>query len=188
MHHIEPYWNWRNLYAAETDQYSPFYGREYSEFFFSDHVYDHYIHPQWDNIDSDTLFIKILFTDYEEGFTIMEFIGEWNDAINNDIMHLKRNIIDLLIENGIDKFILIGENILNYHPSDDCYYEEWFEDIEDGWIATINFREHILDGFSEIGIDQYLVQGGQLNELEWRTYRPLAFYQKVKQYVQHRIV
>ena len=34
MHTIEPYWNWRNLYAAELDEQSPFYGREYSETFY----------------------------------------------------------------------------------------------------------------------------------------------------------
>lgn len=59
-------------------------------------------------------------------------------------MLLKRDIIDELIHQGINKFILIGENVLNYHASDDCYYQEWFEDIEDGWIVAINFREHVL--------------------------------------------
>ena len=43
MHMIEPYFNWRNLYAAEEDERSPFYGREYSELYFSDAIYDHYI-------------------------------------------------------------------------------------------------------------------------------------------------
>ena len=41
-------------------------------------------------------------------------------------MFLKRNIIDELVGEGIDKFIMIGENVLNYHASDDSYYEEWF--------------------------------------------------------------
>lgn len=188
MHQIEPYWNWRNLYTAEHDEASPFYGREYSEFYFSDHVYNHYIHPQWDSIDSETLFIKILYTDYEEKFTIIECLGEWNDALHNDIMHLKRNVIDVLIDEGINQFILIGENVLTFHSSDDSYYEEWFEDIEEGWIALINFRDHVLQDFSDIGIDQYFVQGGSLNEIAWRTFRPLAFYQKVEQYVQRRIL
>ena len=34
---IEPYYNWRHLYAAEEDKLSPFYGRTYSEFEFSQH-------------------------------------------------------------------------------------------------------------------------------------------------------
>jgi len=187
MHQIEPYWNWRNLYTSEEDELSPFYGREYSEFFFTDHVYDHYIHPQWDNIESETLYVKVIYVDYDEKFTIIELIGEWNDAVHNDIMHLKRNLIDEQIESGIDKFILIGENVLTFYSSDDSYYEEWFEEAEDGWIALINFREHVLNEFADIGIDQFFVQGGQLNEINWRTYRPLAFYQKVEQCVQRRI-
>jgi len=31
---------------------------------------------------------------------------------------------------GDIQFILIGENVLNFHSSDDCYYEEWFQDVE----------------------------------------------------------
>ena len=41
-------------------------------------------------------------------------------------MHLKRNILETFMANGIQKFILLGENVLNFHGSDDCYYEEWF--------------------------------------------------------------
>ena len=122
MHHIEPYFSWQHLYSASDDNLSPFYGREYSEFEYSTTIYNHYIHPQWDDIGSPTLFIKILFADYNEGFAIIELFGEWNDCINNDIMFLKRDIADQLILHGINKFILIGENILNFHSSDDCYY------------------------------------------------------------------
>ena len=47
---------------------------------------------QWDDFGSSTLYIKILFADYDGGFAIIELIGEWNDAINNDIMLLKRDM------------------------------------------------------------------------------------------------
>jgi hypothetical protein len=60
---------------------------------------------------SETLYMKVLFVDYERGFCVIEFLGEWNDTINNDVMHLKRNVIDLMTGEGIHKFILIGENI-----------------------------------------------------------------------------
>lgn len=50
----------------------------------------------------------------------------------------------------MNKFILIGENVLNYHSSDDCYYQEWFEEVEDGWIILLNFREHVLNEFKKI--------------------------------------
>lgn len=187
MHTIEPYYNWRHLYTAEEDEYSPFFGREYSEFEFTDSIYDYYIHPQWDNIGSPTLFIKILFADYDEHFAIIEMIGEWNDCIHNDIMFLKRNIIEPLMKRGINKFILIGENVLNFHSSDDCYYEEWYEEAEEGWIAMLNFRKHVLDEFKRADIDSYFVLGGNLNEIAWRTAGPLQLFQKVEQLVNKRI-
>ena len=60
VHFIEPYFNWRHLYIASEDSLSPFYDREYSEFEFTDRIYNFLIHPQWDNIGSRTLFAKIL--------------------------------------------------------------------------------------------------------------------------------
>ena len=90
---------------------------------------------------SETLYIKIcFFANYEQSYVIIEFIGEWNDAINNDIMHFKRNIVDHFNGLGITKYILIGENVFNFHGSDDSYYEEWFEDVKEGWITGVNFR------------------------------------------------
>ncbi len=187
MHDIEPYYRWRELYLAEEDDRSPFFGKEYSEFFFSDVIYNHVIHPQWDNIGSTTLFLKIIYADYEIGFAIIELMGEWNDTLYNDIQALKRNIIDHLIEEGINQFILIGENVLNYHPSDDSYYEEWYEDIEEGWIATLNFREHIMEEFSRENIDQYFVTGGKLNDMAWRTRQPAEVYKLVEALVTKRL-
>ena len=105
MHTIEPFYNWQHLYQANQDPNSPFYGREYSEFEYSNTIYNYYIHPQWDDIGSDTLYIKILFVDYDEKYAIIELIGEWNDAINNDIMLLKRDYIDELNLQGINKYI-----------------------------------------------------------------------------------
>lgn len=186
MHSVEPYFHWRNLYIADEDEASPFYGRLYSEFEFSQKIYNYLIHPQWDSIGSNTLFLKILFVDYDEGFAILEFIGEWNDAIENDIMTLKRDLIDEMIAMDINKYIFIGENVLNFHASDDCYYEEFAEDLDDGWVALINFHEHVEAEMMQIGVDQYFVMQGELDELEWRTYLPHQFYKKVKKIVNSR--
>jgi len=131
MHDIEPFYKWRDDYNSAEDDLSPFYGKEYSEFEFSETIYNFYIHPQWDFFGSPTLYLKIIFADYDKNFAIIEFIGEWNDCITNDIMFLKREIMELLVAQGINKFILLGENILNFHCSDDCYYEEWFQEIEE---------------------------------------------------------
>ena len=113
-------------------------------------------------------------------------IGEWNDTIENDVMTLKRDIIDELIPTGLNKFILIGENVLNFHGSDDCYYEEWIDDAEDGWVAMLNFHEHVEREMQEIGIDQYCIMGGELDELEWRTFLPNNLFAKVELIVKDR--
>lgn len=187
MHLVEPFYDWRNFYIASEDSQSPFFNQEYSEFEFHNSIYNFLIHPQWDSMGSPTLFLKILFVEYEEGYCIIEFIGEWNDAIENDIMTLKRDIIEPMMDEGINKFILIGENVLNFHYSDDCYYEEWFDEIEDGWIATVNFHEHVIKEFERINIDAYFVMGGGLEEIEWRTYSPFQLFKKVNGLVMKRL-
>jgi hypothetical protein len=171
MHDIEPYYSWRHLYTAEEDERSPFFGREYSEFAFSLTVYNYYIHPQWDEFGSRTLYLKLLFVDYDQGFAIIELIGEWNDAIENDVMTLKREIVDRLLGEGIYKYILIAENVLNFHSSDADYYEEWIDDIRDegGWVVRIGFPEAARHDFLRTHIDRYI----ELMDFDtWRTVQP----------------
>lgn len=187
MQDIEPYYHWRNYYIASEDERSPFYGREYNEFEYTDAIYDHYIHPQWDNIGSPTLFIKIIYADYENHFAIIEMLGEWNDCINNDIMLIKREVVEEMMYQRIRKFILVGENVLNFHSSDDCYYEEWFDELEEGWVALLNFRQHILEEFMRSNIDRYFVLGGEINAINWRAYSPVELYRKIELLVQRRI-
>jgi len=187
VHAIEPYYHWRNLYIASEDPSSPFYDRDYSEFEFGNRVYNYLIHPQWDHIGSETLYLKILYVDYDEGYTIIEMIGEWNDTIENDVMTLKRDIIDEMTQSGIDKFILIGENVLNFHGSDDCYYEEWIEDIDEGWVAMINFHDHVEREMQDVGIDQYFIMGGEMDAIEWRTFLPSQFFDKIQSIVNRRL-
>ncbi|MBL6876258.1 MAG: hypothetical protein ISR01_05630 [Chitinophagales bacterium] len=174
MHGIEPYWRWRDLYKAEEDEYSPFFEREYSEFEFTHAIYDHAIHPQWDYIGSPTLFIKILFVDYDDGMAVVELLGEWNDTINNDIMFFKRDVIDALTKNGIYRFIIIGENVLNFHGQSEDYYDEWFNDIidEGGWIAFVNFNAHVLEEMMSENIHYYMHSNQELQSLNWRKYSP----------------
>ena len=178
MHEIEPFYNWRHLYNAEEDELSPYYGMEHSEFEFSNTVYNYYIHPQWDEFGSRTLYLKVLYVDYELHFCIIEMIGEWNDAVENDIMQLKRSIIEQMIGEGIHKYILITENVLNFHSSDTEYYEEWYEEIKDegGWIVSMNMPEQTQYDFHKSHIDRYM---HFLENPNWRTYQPEAFYQWV---------
>ncbi len=180
MHTIEPHYNWRNLYIASEDERSPFFGKAYSEFEFTQVIYDHVIHPQWDYFGTPSLYLKVLFADYDEGFAVIELLGEWNDCINNDIMFLKREVMEPLMENGVNKFILVGENVLNFHASDECYYEEWSEELDDGWIYMLNFREHVLNEFCQNSIDKYFTNLETNYEMHWRTFRPMQLFQKIE--------
>jgi len=130
---------------------------------------------------------KILYVDYIELYCVIELIGEWNDAIGNDIMLLKRDIIDQLSYCGINKFILIGENVLNFHASDDCYYEEWFEDADEGWIAFVNFREHVLAEFQGHNIDYYFNSGGELDNFTWRRFSPGQLFGNISKIISKRL-
>ncbi len=186
MHAIEPYYNWRNLYVASEDYKSPFFEREYSEFEFTNKVYNFLLHPQWDDFGSETLFIKIIFADYDQGVAIIEMIGEWNDCIENDIMNLKLEVLELLMGEGIDKFIMIGENVLNFHSSDDLYYEEWLDELEDGWIVFLNFHQHVLEEFEDANIDNYVLLGQDFEMDNWRTYKPTQLFDKIKAKVENR--
>ncbi|MCC6937114.1 MAG: hypothetical protein IT226_02720 [Flavobacteriales bacterium] len=189
MHDLEPFWNWRHKYTGEEDDRSPFFGEEHSEIHYTQAVYDHLIHPQWDDFGSTTLYLKILFAEYDEGYVIIELIGEWNDLLYNDVMILKRNIVEHLMAQGISKFILIGENVLNFHTSDDEYYSEWFEETCDagGWIALLNFRDHVVEDMQQANIDQYFLLGGRLNTLDWRTYEPDTLFEQVDALVMKRL-
>lgn len=187
MHDIEPHYNWDKFYDSSLDKKSPFYGKEYNYELFTNDIYGYFINPAWDYIGSETLYVKILYVDYKKRCCIIELIGEWNDTLHNDIMHLKRNLIDELIGNGIREFILIGENIFNFHGSDDCYYEEWFEDIEDGWIAFINFRDFIHREWRKFGIDAFVNYGGELEIENWRALTPLLLHKHVKEQIVRRL-
>jgi hypothetical protein len=187
MHEIEPFYRWQKYYNAADDEQSPFYGREYQVMEYTHDIYGYYIHPYWDHFGSETLYVKILFAEYQQGYAIIEFLGEWNDALYNDIMFLKTNLINPLIRQGIDKFILIGENVMNFHGSDDCYYEEWFEDVEDGWIAAINFRDFVCEEWQKYNLDWYINFGGSLEVVNWRTLTPANFFLAVQSLITLRI-
>ncbi|HEU4609652.1 MAG TPA: hypothetical protein VFS31_16150 [Chitinophagaceae bacterium] len=186
MHDIEPFYNWRHIYVSEQDERSPFFGRAYSEFEFSHTVYNYYIHPQWDEFGSRTMYLKILLADYEERYAIIELIGEWNDAIENDIMELKREVADPLMQQGIHKFIFVAENVLNFHSGDRDYYEEWYEELsdEEGWAILLNMPEQTQYDFRGAKLHRYL----ELMEIDnWRTYKPFHLFRKLDQQMMNRL-
>ena len=186
MHYLEPFFNWLYLYNSEEDKQSPFYKVVHSEFEFSQTVYNYYIHPQWDNFGSNTLYLRVIYIDYELHVAIIEMIGEWNDAIENDIMQLKREVIDKLAEQGIAKYILIAENILNFHSGDKDYYEEWYEETSDqnGWIVALNMPEQSQYDFKKRKLNYFI----ELMELpDWRTFKPYHLYKKIDELLMKRL-
>jgi hypothetical protein len=190
MHDIEPHYNWRDTYAAETDEQSPFYGRKYSEFEFSHQLYNFFLHPQWDEIGSSTLYCKLLYADYDDKCALIELIGEWNDVLHNDVMLLKRHLVDPLFDQGIHKFVFFCEHVLNFHADlDDDYYVEWSEEvIEDGgWIVFINTRQHVMEEMAEADIHLYALFGEEYNDINWRPQKPLVVFQLVSALVEGRV-
>jgi hypothetical protein len=190
MHSIEPHFRWRDVYVAEEDKQSPFYGRVYSEFNFTNLLYNFYVHPQWDEFGSSTLYAKILYADYDDQFVLIELMGEWNDALHNDIMYLKRNIIEHLYHQGIVKFVFFCEHVLNFHADrDDDYYAEWSEEVheEGGWIAFINTRQHVMEEMQEARMQRYSHFGPEYNDVHWHTQKPLLVFQIIDAMVSGRV-
>ncbi|WP_018631209.1 hypothetical protein [Niabella aurantiaca] len=186
MHDIEPYYNWQHIYLSEEDELSPFYGVEHSQFEYKDAVYNYYIHPQWDYFGSRTLYLKVLMADYEEGYAVIELIGEWNDAVENDIMTLKRDVLEVFMNEGIYKFILIAENVLNFHSGDRDYYEELHEELSDadGWIVCLNMPSQTQYDFKQAKLNQFI----ELMEINnWRVYKPYHLYKKINDQLAARL-
>lgn len=186
MHDIEPYFNWRHIYISEEDERSPFFGRVYSEFEYTQAIYNYLIHPQWDDFGSRTLYLKVLLADYEERYVIIELIGEWNDAIENDIMSLKREVADPFMLQGIFKFIFITENVLNFHSGDRDYYEEWQEELQehDGWLVCINMPEQTQYDFRRAKLDRYV---DLIEQPDWRIYKPFHLFRLVEAFEGNRL-
>jgi len=188
MHDLEPFYRWDAYYSSQDDENSPFAGVSPNYQTYENDVYGYYIHPDWEGFGSQTLYTKLLFADYTQGFAVLEMLGEWNDTLHNDIMHLKRNVIEILVAAGINKFILLGEHVLNFHGGDDDYYQEWFEDVADGWIAFVNFRPHVTTELSRYHIDYYVTYGGQLDEMStWRTDTPFTFCAQIQNILAQRL-
>ncbi len=185
MHAIEPFYGWRDYYIASEDKKSPFYRQQYSEFTFHHKLYNYYLHPQWDNFGSTTLYCKVIFADYEKKTAIIELIGEWNDTLHNDIMILKEELLDPMMDAGISKFILIGESVFNFHGSNEDYYEALNENIQDagGWILAINFSDHVVNEMRKYRIHYYFDFNEHLENIEWRKIKPQYLHKAAEEWI-----
>ena len=107
-------------------------------------------------------------------FAVIELLGEWNDCIQNDIMFLKTNIIDRLAQEGVCKFMIVAENVLNFHSGDEDYYVELQEEMTDyhGWVVVVNLLDHVIKEFIDQDISRYIHIGIPFQDFNWRKYKP----------------
>ena len=121
-------------------------------------------------------------------FALIELIGEWNDCITNDIMFLKRDIADILINKSIFKFVIFCDNVLNFHGDDDCYYEEWYDDVkhDSGWICLVNTFEHVDAEMKKYRLHHYLNYGPSFNDMNWRTQKPAYIVQEIENIINNQ--
>lgn len=173
---IEPFYGWLDLYSHEHDEKSPFHHVEHNLFFYDRSINQIPVHPLWDEIGSESLLVKILFADYNEGFAIIELFGEWNDLFENDYKLLGENCLTYLIDQGIDKFILICENVFHIYLQDDDYYQALQEEMENGWICTLRLREEVRQDMVDYGISSYFFWSPVLDEMAWRKMKPFQLF------------
>lgn len=181
MHNIEPFYGWLGLYSNQMDEYSPFHEIEHSEFYYDNAVYNYLAHPLWDRIESESLLVKILYVDYNEGYAIIEMLGVWNDLLDNDFKLFFENCLQWLISNGVNKFILICENILSVYVDSDDYYQATQDELEDGWMCLLRPKEHVKEDLAEYNLDEFFFWSGELDDIFWRKLKPWQLYLKVKQ-------
>jgi hypothetical protein len=125
--------------------------------------------------------------DYEERYTIIELIGEWNDALENDVMHLKRAVLERFVDQSVHKFILVAENVLNFHSDGTDYYEELAQELQElgGWAVCLNMPTQSEIEFKKVG-NQHFIE--LFNIPEWRSYRPFHLLRKVEALLGSRLI
>ena len=89
-------------------------------------------------------------------------------------MYLKKEIVEKLNKHYIYKFVVFCDNVLNYHGDEDCYYEEWWDDIKDdrGWVCLVNTFDHVSSEMSKYRLHYYINYGPLFNDMNWRTQKP----------------
>lgn len=172
MHQVEPFYGWEKYYLNAQDERSPFFGVEYNQAYYDRQVYQYLAHPQWDEIGSESLLVKIIFADYEHQYAVIEVFGVWNDLLINDFNLLLNACLEPLLSEGISKIILVMENVLNIYLEHDDYYESFQEELSDGWVCILRAREHVIREMEENGISQYFFWSEFLDELNWRKLKP----------------
>jgi hypothetical protein len=93
-------------------------------------------------------------------------------------MTLRRDVTDLLYKKGITHFILIAENVLNFHSSDDSYYEDWGEQVSDsgGWVVILDMPGQSQYDFVNARLNNYIEL---IDFPQWRTLKPELVFEQI---------
>ncbi len=186
MQNILPTFSWQKYYNSSRDSKSPFFGLK-PKSNYENEIYGYFIDPAWQYIGSETLYCNILMVNYDLKYAVIELFGEWNDALHNDIKWLKNTVLDTFIQNEITHFVLITENILQYHGSFSDYYEELYEDTEEGWLCILELPTFLETEFNKFKMQRYFHFGGSLNFSNWRTFKPNDLFSKLNVLVMKRL-
>jgi hypothetical protein len=94
-------------------------------------------------------------------------------------MTLKRDVLEPFFAEGIRCFILIAENVLNFHSDITDYYEELAEELSDrgGWAVCLNMPESSRLEFEQSGLNRFLPL---LDLYDWRNYKPIHLFRKLR--------
>lgn len=178
---IEPFYGWLHLYSHEMDENSPFYEVEHNLFEYDRQMNRIPVHPLWDSIESESLLVKVLYADYDRKYAIIELFGEWNDLYENDYKLLAENCLTYFIDAGINRFILICENVFHGYYETDDYYEAVQEELGYGWICLLRMRPSVREELEAYQLTSYFFQSEICDELPWRKLRPAQLFDAVNQ-------
>lgn len=170
---VEPYAGWLLFYDPSTDERAPLPAGPEGDLP-SRYIYTFAANPLWDSIDSESLLVKILYLHYQEGYAVVELLGEWNDLFENDFRLLCERLINPLMEEGVNRFVFICENVFNVYIDATDYYEDLQDRLADeaGWICLLKARPNVQEGLAASQLDRYLLWDDQLDHLRWRKLKP----------------
>ena len=61
------------------------------------------------------------------------------------------------------------------------------EEIEEGWIIGLNFRDHVIEEMQTAQIDYYINLGGSFQDTNWRKFNPIGLFEHLNQLVAKRL-
>ncbi len=177
LHHIEPFYGWLAWYSHDQDERSPFHEVEHNQFYYDRSINQIPAHPLWDDFGSESLLCKILFADYEKGFAIIELFGEWNDLFDNDFKLFAENCLTYLVDHGIDRFVLICENVFHIYLDQTDYYDAMLDELgESGWMCLLRTRQQVKEDLDEYGVSAFFYQSERLDQIPWRRLKPAQLF------------